>query len=290
MIWSHGGQAGTPALMSRMAAMTAGACYISISIGHPAVNPALASDWCASFNPAIPAGAECDEAVGKTFKALDIGGVIDEVDRIYGAIPILVGGHSGGASATMLVAGADRSIGPNRLAGSNGVVQPERAEPVAFITTSPTGPNYAGFFASTFNDDATSWDNVDRPLLAITGTGDNQCTGAHPGAGCAELTTPWNRQAPFFLSPATSSGAGAKYLLFIRDVEAFHNSFRLGAGECDPNGPVASAKCRLVFGHIESAVLAFTDANLRNIAAAQSYLAGNDITSNPNLDVAWRKR
>jgi len=302
VIWSHGGGEGTVAPMSDWAAATGLSCYFSVSLGHTLPSTMAATNFCASQNPPIAVGPDCEEAVKKTYKAFDISAAIDfletlsapggPLEGIINTQKIVVGGHSGGASAMMQIAGAKRHLGTPLT--PNPTVEDTR--PVAFVGLSPTGPSYAGFYDKTLGGNGNSWDSIIRPMLTITGDGDHQCTGQDWPYECENLggkAPPWNRRAPFHYSPGVPGSATTKYQLYINDTDAYHNLYRRNTSRCavppTATQPVNGLKCGEIIDHFDSAVLAFIDFWAGSQLSGLTYLESHQIeTAHPSLNVSWR--
>ena len=117
--------------------------------------------------------------------------------------------------------------------------------PIAFLATAPQGPMYAGF-RSGF-DEERSFGGITRPLLTITGMGDE--TG---------------EPVPTRLTAWVTSPPGDKLLVWDTDPHAVHETMDIH--KCD--APVPAGHC----DWIESAGLAYLDAVVRTARAAKEWL------------------
>jgi hypothetical protein len=156
---------------------------------------------------------------------------------------VAVAGHSAGTTSVLVAAGAVQwwdVEGP--------VYQDDRLEqPLAFLATGPQGPMDAGF-GTGFH--VTSFDDIDRPFMFITGAGD--ATGEPPAA----RTTGW-----------LMSQYGGKYLSWDRRPAAVHETMNIH--KCDTT--LRQKHCVW----IGSAGLAFFDAELRGRSRARHWLHSN---------------
>ena len=286
VIWSHGGGPGNVSAMRALAEATTLACYVSVSIGHKDPSAAVRMSFC--LNQGITQ-ADCQQVVDGLYKAADITEIVNSLEAQYGEIPIAVGGHSGGATATMTVADARRALGSD-IVGPGQALDFSDPRPDAFIALSSTGPLYGGFFGKGFQSPVTSWDLVTRPVLTATGDGDNTC-GSTP-FNCVGAAPPWNRWAPHVYMPGRTDGAEPKFQLYINDVDAFHTVFRLSESKCvSQGGSVPQAKCDDIVEHLTAVVIAFVDASLRGVGRANGYLRSGEITNaSAALDVEWRQK
>lgn len=148
---------------------------------------------------------------------------------------VLVAGHSYGAYATLLSAGARPCIDGVRRDFSE-----PRAR--AFLAISPPGNGSRGL-------DAGSWEGVTRPVLCLTGSLDGGMQGQPPA---------W-REESFASMPG-----GDKTLLVLDGVQ--HFTFSGGR----PRSPANAEHLR----QIEAAVLWFCDRHLRGVEADPPALPG----------------
>lgn len=168
-------------------------------------------------------------------------------------------GHSAGAGATQMVAGAGRVFvtDPVFLADPR---------PEAFISMSPQGIGEDGFYAE-------SWLGVTRPVLVGTGLGDG---------GSEEVSTP--RRDPFL-----HSAAGDNHLIWIEHQSAQHTVFEGSREACLRTS--GQAICDRMQALLTSSVLAFLDTYLRESAEAAAYLASDDlVTAAGALPIEWLHR
>ena len=253
VIWMHGGAGGgTPDNLAEWRGVAARACYLSVTIGHGWPKPEQAEALCKWMGRFYP--DNCGEARRGQVKLLnverpfDLSAVLDYLlEEWRGRVDperIAVGGHSAGAGAALMVAGARRAY-------------EERVEtfadprPRAFLAFSPQGPGTDGFSEG-------AWSGISRPVLIGTGAGDST----------SELSS--NRVKAF-----EGLRAGDKYLLYVDDENAPHGRFGLGRARCESTGGrVPDADCDRVIGWIGSAAVAFLDAHLRESGEALEWLRG----------------
>jgi hypothetical protein len=158
---------------------------------------------------------------------------------------VVVGGHSGGTVGVLSVAGASQQFVPG------GPVYDEvDPRPIAFLATAPQGPMYAGF-RSGF-DEHRSFGGITRPLMTITGMGDET------GEPIPTRLTAWITSQP-----------GDKLLLWDTDPHAVHETMDID--KCEP--PVPAGHC----DWIESAGLAYLDAVVRRRPEARAWLESDAI-------------
>jgi predicted dienelactone hydrolase len=178
--------------------------------------------------------------------------IIDNLLQIEAAHPalarrldsskIVVAGHSAGSTTVLANAGALQSW----VAG--GPTYNERDNrPIAFLATGPQGPMYAGFNTGF---QTTSFRQIDRPFMFITGVGDET------GEPSPTRVTGWLTSMP-----------GNKVLIWDREPEAVHETMDID--KCDTS--VRNAHCRW----IASAGVGFLDAVVRERPEAQEWIASN---------------
>lgn len=197
-------------------------------------------------------------------RPLDLAEVLDAV-RSHAGVRLSSGlvdttrigyvGHSAGAGAVLMTAGAGREYMPGL-----GLSFAEHGSPQAFVAMSPQGVGEDGFRAD-------SWESVLRPVLACTGAADGD--------------EPARRRDPFDAMPA-----GDKYQLWIEDPGATHTLFE---GEVDACARATRdvAHCEEMLGWLGSALRAFLDATVRQDAVAQTYLDGNDLVAASGGAIEW---
>jgi predicted dienelactone hydrolase len=178
----------------------------------------------------------------------DISFVLDSLATLQKRIPALagkidsrqigVGGHSMGAFAADAIAGALVDL-PKHSATDFGDPRVK-----AVLLLSPQGPGEFGL-----NDH--SWDQVNIPLLSMTGSLDR---------GAGQQDPEW-RKIPF-----ERSRPGDKYHVFIQGAN--HMSF-ITAKTLSPS---RAARSDAILGYTNSASLAFWDAYLKADPAAKNYL------------------
>ena len=254
VVWMHGGAGGgTPKNLAGWRGDTAGACYLSATIGHHWPEPAQAKALCEWMGRDYP--SDCGEARRGQVKLLNVERpfdlraaldyLLEEWDERVDPERIAVGGHSAGAGATLMVAGAERSY-------EEQVGRFADPRPRAFLAFSPQGPGTDGF-------SERAWSEIERPVLIGTGAGDST---SEPAS---------NRVKAFEGLPGPD-----QYLLYIRDESAPHGRFGLGRARCaSTGGNIPDADCDRVIGWLGSTAVAFLDAHLRQDQAAQAWLRGD---------------
>ena len=197
-------------------------------------------------------------------RARDISLVIDSLIDLEKRVPQLkgkmdlkyigVGGHSYGAFTAQMIGGALVDLPNGQKAQS---FRDDR--PLALMLLSPQGKSQNGLTES-------SWKNLNRPMMSMTGKYDN---------GASGQVAAW-RKDPFTYSPP-----GDKYHVFIDD--AFHMSFTGGLAQGNAQLArrplvarfVGQTDQKTVFDYVKIASIAFWDAYLKNNESAKSYLKSN---------------
>ncbi|NBC17312.1 MAG: hypothetical protein GVY18_08380 [Bacteroidetes bacterium] len=269
VLWSHGGARGHRNPVSSGAEwgeVFARAGYVSVHLAHRPRDRASREALCRHLGAATQ--ADC-----QTFKYLnydrphDVRRVLDYLEEIAKRPPfqhrldldrIAMAGHSAGAGATMMLAGAERTY-----FGTPTVLDDARLR--AFLAFSPQGPGEEQFHEQ-------SWDHIDRPMLLATGAGD-----------VTSGSTPENRRAPFTLMPP-----GDKYLLYLDHPGARHTLFNLKDRQCLDDA--APTTCRVMLDGLRTTALAFLDAYLLDRPAAHTWLASRQITTGTTGIAEWRQR
>ena len=270
VVWSHGGglTAGENDKGQYWAQTLAAAGYAVVKISHLDRRAAEAAALCPGWvlNPdGTPAMiADCsafDDDRNKYDKAMDVRAVLDSLAEVEAAAHdmtaasehpldfdldrVVVAGHSGGAAATMSVAGAPRQVGGH-------VFDFTHPLPLAFVMLSPTGPGGGGF--------GDTFDGMVRPAFTATGIGDSK----------AEVGKSWSERASLHdLMPAD----GLKIRFFIDSHLASHGLFNLGRDSHAPYQP-----------WLQGSVVAFLDAIVRGDSTARNYLRGGDVVGELALD------
>ncbi|MEZ4394270.1 MAG: acetylxylan esterase [Polyangiales bacterium] len=268
VVWSHGGADGTSNPTNVGAgwdAVFTRAGYLFVAIAHSGRDVASRARLCSALG--------YDTAGCMTFKYLswdrphDLRRVLDWLqEQAVGAqrgnvdlTRIAYAGHSAGAGAALVVAGATREI-----AGSQRALPDPR--PVAFLSCSPQGPGEEGFVEGSFA-------GVARPHLTLTGAGDDT-TG-----NVAEV-----RRRPFELMPA-----GQKYRGWIAEEPARHTIFDFSTSACEREGGTPE-RCAQYLDWLSSAGLAFLDAHVAGRPEAAAYLASDALTFLGGGAFEWSRR
>ncbi len=170
---------------------------------------------------------------------------------------IVIAGHSAGSGVVLANAGAWQRWTPGGPTYRTPVPQV-----VAFMSSGVQGPMYAGF-QSGFQP--TSFQDIDRPFLFITGVGDET------GEPSAARTTAW-----------LTSRSGKKVLLWNVVPEAVHETMNIH--KCDT--AVRANHCRW----LASAGLAYLDSVVRKRPAATTWMASSSLAGLTNGAVEIHRR
>jgi dienelactone hydrolase len=194
--------------------------------------------------------------------------ILDALDQIEASIPALAGkidrdrigmaGHSFGAHTTQLVSGA--------ILVTNDTFLDPRIKVALMI--SPQGISDAL--------DEDSWSSFTNPMMVITGTNDTGREGQ-----------PWTwRMDPYNFSPAD----GDKHAVIIDG--AYHNFGDIyGFGELPPDlAPDAGPLNPTHVSYVQSATIAFLDAYLKEMPAAQEYLAGTEMEAASGGEIDYERK
>lgn len=289
VIWSHGGEGTTdaPNAMRLWSEATARAGYLTVSIAHTPRSASEKAEICQQLQ--IEGEPECTYLNPLIFdKPSDIIQVLDGLERLnLGGPPeirgridlnrIAVAGHADGSSAALSLAGAKRLLTTTDRENADDFSDPR---PVAFVALSPQSATNEGFFDTDINRDTTSWTGIARPVLLATGAGDNNCLF---GRGCVVGNSPARRRTVLdLLSP------GSKYEMFLESTKAGHDFFGSpDPAACQAQG-VAPALCNNLEQWLRSTVVAFLDANVRTLPAAQTWIQNGLIRAASGNDVQWR--
>ncbi len=273
VVWSHGGMTG---MMSSVGVgeewrgVFTGAGYAFLGIAHRPRSDESRGRLCEHFG--ITVVADCARAKYLHYdRPHDFASVLDYVEEqstgmLAGVVDlerVLYAGHSAGSGGASLVAGATRTIFDVPQMGSD-------PRPLAFIGASMEGVGDDGFGEDAF-------DAMARPHLTLSGVGD-----VTPEATAPPRRLPFERMMP-----------GDKYRLWITDATARHTTFNHSSTDCAEfaatRGLDASA-CDAHLAWLESAVLAFTDAHLRDRPEARAWLASDAIVIMSAGVVEWSRR
>jgi len=248
VVWSHGGAGGkTDPLQSlpEWSTVTAEHGYYTVSIAHV---PRSCNEQTALCNALGVTPCVCDES----FKYLnwdrphDIRVVLDYLETIAATdnldlTNLAVGGHSAGAGAAMMLAGATRVF-------TTSAVSLADPRPKVFMAFSPQGPGSEGFLD-------TSFGSVARALLVGTGDGD-----------ITDGDTPDVRRMAYDLSPGLN-----KFLVYIADPRTRHTTFEHKTDGC-VRGGADLATCQQFLAWLDPAALNFLDATLRRDRTARDWM------------------
>ena len=265
---------------------TARAGYLTVTVAHTPRTSEERSRFCTA--------ASLDEQVCGILNPLlwdgpqDLKQVLDYLEEVNSTGPpeirnridmkrIALAGHGYGSNGSMSLIGAQRIL-------VEGVPPFDFSDPrpAAVVALSPNGPTQAGMFDTQVGRDFSSWTTIERPVLTISGTGDNDCV--YPGS-CLTGDSPSRRRVPFDLMPR-----GGKYELFVRSVDLSHQHIgTLDTAACAAQG-TSQARCSNFENWLRATVLAFLDANLRSVAAARTWLQNDLIQPASANGVLWRKK
>jgi dienelactone hydrolase len=177
-------------------------------------------------------------------------------------------GHSAGAGAALMLAGATRNFVCAHALSLTDVPCDEAdlvslAEPRvrAAIALSPQGPGWDGFMDASFP-------TVGVPLLVGTGQRDGD-----PGE-------PENRKLAYELSPP-----GDKHLIFIDDAGAQHTLFEAELAACEKHR--TTERCATMRSWLFATGIAFVDAHLRDDADARAWLTSSAIETASEGTASW---
>ena len=263
VIWAHGGGEGIGEARSgtfeRPSILTASAGYLTITPAFRARNPEQQKALCAF----VGADTEqlCSIVNSTTWdRPYDIQAIIRLLRRenaredspLYGRVDmerIAVGGHSAGSGGTFAVAGAYREILDKRYGGLDYFEDPT---PIAFIVLSPSAPGDSNMFDTSYRRPETSWDNVTRPVLMLSGEGD------------AHQQFPHGRKVAFDHLPEAN---GSHYRFWFNDVAFGHGQY--AEDPCDAAG---RRKCDVFLQTWGSLILSYLDGYLLKNQRALDYL------------------
>ncbi len=281
---SHGGSDGkTNALTSlpEWAEMFARAGFLTVAIAHGARSAASYTALCAQvgYDPAL---SECGFKINWD-RPHDVTHVLDRLEQLA-TTPQLQGmldldhigylGHSAGAGAAMMAAGARRNYYCSWPFAASGAAPCDAAMLVsrrqtridAVVAMSPQGPLSDGFMSESFP-------TVEIPVLAATGQRDGNVADGEPA----------NRTSLFPLLPA-----GGKYLLYVDDPGAVHTLFGGELASC--TATASGVRCQEMRSWLFSAATAFFDAELRERAEGRAWLASDAIVDASQGTATWTRR
>lgn len=279
VVWSHGGgladngQNFSPEWGRTLAQHG----FVALSIGHPSLTVDAGAAVCARGG--VPT-AECvpptddDDGLLTLVKTLDVNAVLEALPALRSELAakarldlahVGVMGWSAGARGPLAAQGT--SIFPTPGAPTFSL---PHATPKAVVALSPMGPGWAGYY-----DEASrnSWSSTRGPVLVVTGNNDTKPQ--KPGLTGATRRVVYERQA----------ADGQRWLLYSNLAEGVggHPSYNLeDLGSSD-------ARLNRLSRAIRSVVLAFLDAELRDDAAAQAWLA-SDAAKTLAGDADWEHK
>jgi hypothetical protein len=277
VIYSHGGELNDGGHRSARAwgEAIAAAGYLFIHVEHAEATAAQARTLC------LMAGALEEECAPELFnvaqvaKPRDVIMLLDDLENIASRLEVMAGvqidpdrvvtmGHSSGSQPGLVLAGTVRELTPSlpRFMAFDD-------RPIATIALSPQGPGFGGFFELPAE---TSWSNVTRPTLVMTGDNDIN-------SGNDELTGPIRRRAWENLP----GGNGDQFLLYshLEEGVGAHPTYNLG--------DVRSGDPRLIdlSRALVSVARAFLDHIVRGDAAALEYLSSEHPAILAGSDTDW---
>lgn len=285
VIWSHGGNDGKSNPLSvgvEWSERLVGRGYIVVSIAHEPRSRNQQDRLCDKLGYS-------DAPTCARFNYLnwdrphDISAVIDRLDWLntrssgeflnkFDLTQLAVAGHSAGTGGVMSLAGAIRDFA---TVPAFTPFAPVDQRPKVFMAFSPQQPGLEGFYDTDFKKPNHSWESITRPVLMVTGDGDNLCLANLPGIpftpGDCRGQMPFGRRIPFERMPA-----GNKYRLYFHDADIFHGLFDLNVSKC-PQKNVDPAKCTEFERDLSAIAFAFLDSHLKGIPFATAWLNSNNI-------------
>lgn len=290
VVWSPDGEGATDsrAVMTAWSEATARAGYLTVSVAHTprtdvekarfCAAAAVEEDFCDFLNPVMWDGPNDLQRVLDWLEEVNESGPVEVRGRIDIKRVALAGQGHGSNSAISLL-GARRLFSTARTAAPSDFSDPR---PLAVVALSPQGPTQAGFFDTDIGRPVTSFTPVERPVLSVTGAGDNDC---YLPSTCFAGDTPARRRVVFDLL-----ARGGKYEMFVKSVEMSHELVdSLDTAACAAQG-VAPANCANFANWLRAAVLAFLDAQVRGLAPARAWLQNDLIQPASANGVIWRKK
>ncbi|HSS02742.1 MAG TPA: hypothetical protein VLM79_37030 [Kofleriaceae bacterium] len=248
VVWSHGGAGGKTDprdSLPEWSVATAEHGYFTVSIAHVPRTCDQQAALCTSLG-VTPCACDVDFKYLNWDRPHDIRAVLDYLETIATSEnldldDLAVGGHSAGAGAVMMLAGATRVYTADPVSFAD-------PRPKAFLAFSPQGPGSEGFTD-------TSFDGVARTLLVGTGDGD-----------ITDGDTPDVRRMAYDLSPGLN-----KFLVYIADARTRHTTFEHKTDAC-VRGGTDLATCQQFLGWLDAAALHFLDGVLRRDRAARDWM------------------
>lgn len=273
VLWSHGGAGGESDPTSVGEGWTApfvNAGYCMVAIAH-------AGRPCASQERLRVAVGYSAVIACNTWKYLswdrphDVRRVLDYLEAETAPGGTLAGlldmnrvayaGHSAGAGAVLVTAGARREI-----AGLERDISDPR--PKAFISCSPQGVGFDDFTDSSYRD------RVTRPHLTLSGKGDT--TNGVPD--------PITRLDAFMIM-----APGDKYVGWNTETEAAHNLFNGKTSTCVSRGATLT-QCEEFLEWNQTAAIAFLDAHVKGDAAALALVQSDELKDRTGAIFTWVRR
>lgn len=273
VVLSHGGADGFVSAansMDKWADVIARAGYVAVALAHQGRDVTSYDDLCGHLGvPTDPPGYRCGIKINFD-RPNDIDAVLDHIEArrngegwdIVDFDRIAHAGHSAGGGAAMAVSGAGRNY---KCAQPFGFMQGVavacdpadlvvQAEPRidAVLALSPQGPGTDGFMTESFS-------TVQVPVMMASGASDGD-----PGE-------PETRVQVFDNLPASDP----HWKIYIDDPAAIHVLFE---GEIERCSDLSSeARCTEMRSWLYSAGLAFLDAQLKDSADADAWLASGAV-------------
>ena len=248
VVWSHGGAVGKTDprdSLPEWSVATAEHGYFTVSIAHVPRTCQQQAALCTSLG-VTPCACDVDFKYLNWDRPHDIRAVLDYLETIATSENLdlenlAVGGHSAGAGAAMMLAGATRVYTTDPVSFAD-------PRPRAFLAFSPQGPGSEGFTD-------TSFGGVARTVLVGTGDGD-----------ITDGDTPDTRRMAYDLSPGLN-----KFLVYIADARTRHTTFEHKTDAC-VRGGTDLATCQQFLGWLDAAALNFLDGALRRDRAARDWM------------------
>lgn len=277
VLWSHS-QDVRAATLQRWSEATAAAGYLTITIDHPTRDIPQVLRLCEALK--VTTDEQCRE-VGQVNwdRPHDLRQVLDWLERNAPNADlqrIALAGHADGASAALSLAGAKRLLSSANRRTADDFTDPR---PLAFVALSPHGPMRQGFYDVDWRDPVSGYVGVKRPVLLVTGVGDNNCDDQ---GTCITGDSPARRRAVFHVLPP-----GGKILMHFGSAQLAHEQF----GTLDPAlCTLSRAECDAFDRWMRSTVLAFLDTHVRRSTAAEIWLAENARRIAAASNITWETK
>lgn len=269
--------------------ITAAAGYLTVTVGYTPRDESQQTAICTALK--VPDGFCKPEDVASWDRANDLSRAVAALEAYNASGPaeirgridlarVAVGGFAEGGSAALSIAGARRLLQPSAKRTAPDMFNSSR--PVAFVILSPPTPANEGFYDTNVGDPTHSWTDIKRPVLTITGTGDNNCL---MRGECISGHMSSMRSIMHALIPA-----GDKYTLVFNTLDLDHDFIgSLDTAACREKG-VAATRCGDQAAWMRASVLGFLDAKVRAVASAATWLDNGLIRPASSNIVQFKKK